>query len=54
MKKDKDEKELLDSVERGEWTTVPDSEKESQRYQRTRESTSGFQRRISCSFKEGR
>jgi predicted DNA binding CopG/RHH family protein len=34
VKKDKDEKELLDSVERGEWRAIPDSEKESRRYQK--------------------
>jgi len=34
VKTNKDEKELLDSVERGEWRTVSGVEKESQQYQK--------------------
>ena len=34
MKISKGEKEILDSVERGEWRTIPDVEKESHRYQK--------------------
>ena len=52
MKKDKDEKELLDSVERGEWTTVPDSEKESRRYQRYARATFRKDKRINIRISE--
>jgi predicted DNA binding CopG/RHH family protein len=52
VKKDKDEKELLDSVERGEWTTVPDSEKESQRYQRYARATFRKDKRINIRISE--
>jgi len=34
MKISKDEKEILDSVERGEWKTISELGKESQRYQK--------------------
>lgn len=34
MKIRKNEKEILDSVERGEWKTIPEVGKEAQRYQR--------------------
>jgi predicted DNA binding CopG/RHH family protein len=34
MKISKDEKEILDSVERGEWKAIPELGKESQRYQK--------------------
>ncbi len=34
MKIDKDEKEILDSVEKGEWRTIPEVEQESRRYQK--------------------
>ena len=33
MRVSKEEKELLDSVERDEWVSIPDFQKESQRYQ---------------------
>ena len=33
MKLTKEEKDLLNSVERGEWRRIPDFEKESKRYQ---------------------
>jgi predicted DNA binding CopG/RHH family protein len=34
MKISKDEKEILDSVEREEWKTIPEVDKESRRYQK--------------------
>jgi predicted DNA binding CopG/RHH family protein len=34
MKIDKDEREILDSVERDEWKTIPEVEKETKRYQK--------------------
>jgi predicted DNA binding CopG/RHH family protein len=52
VKKDKDEKELLDSVERGEWTTVPDSEKESLRYQKYARATFRKDKRINIRISE--
>jgi len=34
MKMNKDEKEILDSIERGEWKTISEIEKETHRYQK--------------------
>ena len=42
----KDEKELLDSVETGEWRSVPDREKELKRYQEYAAATFKKDRRI--------
>ena len=33
MKQSKEEKDILDSVERGEWKTIPNFKKEAKRYQ---------------------
>lgn len=52
MKKNKDEKEILDSVERGEWRPIPDVEKESHRYQKYARSTFRKDKRINIRISE--
>ncbi len=52
MKKNKDEKKILDSVERGEWRTIPDVEKESRRYQKYARSTFRKDKRINIRISE--
>ncbi|MFA5866069.1 MAG: hypothetical protein WC975_15455 [Phycisphaerae bacterium] len=39
VKLDKEEKELLESVERGEWKSVPNLEKEKKRHQKVAHDT---------------
>ncbi len=39
MKLTKDERDLLDSVERGEWTSIPDFEREAKRYRLAAQAT---------------
>ncbi|MBN1224299.1 MAG: antitoxin [Candidatus Aminicenantes bacterium] len=52
MKTNKDEKEILDSVERGEWRTIPDLEKESDRYQKYARSAFRKDKRINIRISE--
>ncbi len=52
MKINKDEKEILDSVERGEWRTIADVEKESDRYQKYARSTFRKDKRINIRISE--
>lgn len=52
MKTTKDEKEILDSVEREEWRTIPNVEKESRRYQKYARSTFRKDRRINIRISE--
>jgi predicted DNA binding CopG/RHH family protein len=52
MKTNKNEKEVLDSVERGEWQTIPDVEKESYRYQSYARSTFRKDKRINIRISE--
>jgi predicted DNA binding CopG/RHH family protein len=52
MKISKDEKEILDSVERGEWRTIPDVERESDRYRKYARSTFRKDKRINIRISE--
>jgi len=52
VKTNKDEKEILDSIERGEWRTIPDVEKESHRYQQYARSTFRKDKRINIRISE--
>ncbi|MCK4729113.1 MAG: antitoxin [Desulfobacterales bacterium] len=52
MKLSKDEKELLDSVERGEWRTIPNFKKEAQRYQEYAKATFRKDRRVNIRISE--
>jgi predicted DNA binding CopG/RHH family protein len=52
MKTNKDEKEILDSVERGEWRTIADVEKESHRYQKYARATFRKDKRINIRISE--
>ena len=48
----KEEKELLESVERGEWKTIPDFEKEAKRYQECARATFRKNKRLSIRISE--
>ena len=48
----KEEKELLESVERGEWKTIPDCEKEAERYQECARATFRKDKRLSIRISE--
>ena len=52
MKKTKEERDILDSVERGEWKTVPDIEKETRRYQEYARSTFRKDKRVNIRISE--
>ena len=39
MKLTEDERDILDSVERGEWTSIPDCEREAERYRLSAQAT---------------
>jgi predicted DNA binding CopG/RHH family protein len=52
VKTNKDEKEILDSVENGEWRKIPDVEKESARYQKYARSTFRKDKRINIRISE--
>jgi predicted DNA binding CopG/RHH family protein len=52
MKTNKDEKEILDSVERGEWRTISNVEKESRRYQKYARATFRKDKRINIRISE--
>ena len=46
MKQSKEEKDILDSVERGEWKTIPNFKKEAKRYQEYAKATFRKDKRI--------
>jgi predicted DNA binding CopG/RHH family protein len=52
MKPNKDEKEILDSVERGEWRTISGAENESRRYQKYARATFRKDKRINIRISE--
>jgi len=52
LKTNKNEKDLLDSIERGEWRTIPDVEKESQHYQKYAQATFRKDKRINIRISE--
>lgn len=52
MKLSKEEKELRDSVERGEWKTIPDVEKESKRYREYARATFRKDKRVNIRISE--
>lgn len=52
MQLDKVEQELLDSVERGEWQSLPDLEKEGKRYQEYARATFRKDRRVNIRISE--
>lgn len=52
MKLNKEEKELLKSVERGEWRRIPDFEKESKRYQESARETLRKNKRVNIRMTE--
>ena len=52
MKVSKEEKELLDSVERDEWVSIPDFRKEVQRYQDYARSTFRKDKRVNIRISE--
>ena len=53
VKLDREEKELLRSVERGEWRTIPDFEREKERYRRMAITTLRKDKRINIRIAEG-
>ena len=52
MKLSKEEKELLDSVERGEWRTIPNFKKEAKRYQDYARATFRKDKRVNIRISE--
>lgn len=52
MKLSKEEKELLESVERGEWKTIPHFKKEAKRYQEYARATFRKDKRVSIRISE--
>ena len=52
MKLSKEEKELLESVERGEWKTIPNFEKEAKRYQEYARATFRKDKRVNIRISE--
>ena len=52
MKLDKDEKALLDSVERGEWKRTPDFKREAKRYGEAARATLRKDRRVNIRMTE--
>ena len=52
MKLKKEEKELLNSVESGEWKTIPDFKKESKRYQDYAKATFKKDKRVNIRISE--
>ena len=52
MKTNKDEKEILDSVEAGEWRPIPDVKRESLRYQKYARSAFRKDKRINIRISE--
>jgi predicted DNA binding CopG/RHH family protein len=52
MKLDKEEKELLESVENGEWHQISDFKKESKRYQKAARETLNKNKRVNIRMTE--
>ncbi len=52
MKLSKEEKELIDSVERGEWKTIPNFKKEAKRYQEYARATFRKDKRVNIRISE--
>ncbi len=52
MKLTKEEKDLLKSVERGEWRRIPDFEKEAKRYQESARATLRKDKRVNIRMTE--
>ena len=52
MKLTKEEKDLLNSVERGEWRRIPDFKKESKRYQESARATLRKDKRVNIRMTE--
>ena len=52
MKLTKEEKDLLNSVERGEWRRIPDFKKESKRYQESARATHRKDKRVNIRMTE--
>jgi len=52
MKLSKEEKELLDSVERGEWRTIPNFKKEAKQYQEYARATFRKDKRVNIRISE--
>jgi len=52
MKLSKEEKQLLDSVERGEWRTIPNFKKEAKRYQEYARATFRKDKRVNIRISE--
>jgi predicted DNA binding CopG/RHH family protein len=52
MKLSKEEKELLDSVERGEWKTIPNFKEETKRYQDYAKATFRKDKRVNIRLSE--
>ena len=52
MKLTEEEKDLLNSVERGEWRRIPDFEKESKRYQESARATLRKDKRVNIRMTE--
>jgi predicted DNA binding CopG/RHH family protein len=52
MKQSKEEKDILDSVERGEWKTIPNFKKEAKRYQEYAKATFHKNKRVNIRLSE--
>ncbi len=52
MKLSKEEKELIDSVERGQWKTIPNFKKEAKRYQEYARATFRKDKRVNIRISE--
>ena len=52
MRLNKEEKELLESVERGEWKTIPNFEEEAKRYQEYARATFRKDKRVNIQISE--
>lgn len=52
MKLSKEEKELLESVEKGEWKTIPNFKKEAKRYQEYAKATFRKDKRVNIRISE--
>lgn len=52
MKLSKEEKDLFDSVERGEWKTIPNFKKEAKRYQEYAKATFRKDKRVNIRISE--
>ena len=52
MKLTKEEKDILESVERGEWRRIPDFDKEAKRYQESARATLRKEKRVNIRMTE--